>query len=160
MEERTVTIRIGEMGVVANNHGVRSVLKTTLGSCVGVILSDAARGIHGLAHVMLPEKLGADPAVGKYVDTAVPALVGEMERAGSRRDDIRAFLIGGANMFQRTEATNLPLIGEQNVKAAMELLEELGIPVVFRETGGVCGRTVTFDGSQPRIRTLTGSQAP
>ena len=162
MEERTVTIRIAEMGVVADNHTVRSVLKTTLGSCVGVILSDAARGIHGLAHIMLPEKLGADPAVGKYVDTAVPALVGQMERAGSSRKNMRAFLVGGANMFQRSESTNLPLIGERNVEAALRMLGELGIPVVFQETGGNCGRTVTFDGSeaQPRIRTLSGSGTP
>jgi chemotaxis protein CheD len=158
MDERTVTIRIAEMSVVRGDQ----TLKTTLGSCVGVILSDAVKGIHGLAHILLPEKLGDDPATGKYVDTAVPALVEKMERAGSSRKNIEAFLVGGANMFQRIESTSLPLIGERNVETTLRVLKTLGIPVVFQDTGGSCGRTVTFDGTErkPRIRTLAGSATP
>ncbi len=148
------------MSVVRNNQGTRSTLKTTLGSCVGVILSDPVKGIHGLAHIMLPERIGADPATGKYADTAVPALVAEMERAGSSRKDMEALLVGGASMFVAAESANLPRIGEKNVAMSLKILEELGIPVVYQETGGTCGRTVTFDGTEkrPQVKTLTGRE--
>jgi chemotaxis protein CheD len=142
--------------------GAPSVLKTTLGSCVGVIISDRVKGVHGLAHVMLPQRLGLDKATGKYADTAVPALVAEMEHAGSARPNMEAFLVGGASMFQSPETSVLPRIGEKNVETVLRVLRELGIPVVFQETGGTAGRTVTFDCADriPRVKTLNGvSQA-
>jgi len=53
-------------------------LKTTLGSCVGIILADRQNEVYGLAHVMLPEKSPGDQTVGKYADSAVPALASLM----------------------------------------------------------------------------------
>jgi chemotaxis protein CheD len=162
MGERIVTVRIAEMKVVRDDSNDRLLLKTTLGSCVGVILSDAVKGIHGLAHILLPERLGADAALGKYADTAVPALAEEMERAGSSRANLEAFLVGGASMFQRPPGPGLPQVGERNVEVTLRVLKRLGIPVVFQETGGTCGRTVVFDGAErkPRIKTLNGSAQP
>ncbi len=155
---RVLTIRIAEMGIVRSNGEGPAVLKTTLGSCVGVIVSDAAAGIHGMAHVMLPRRMGSDKAAGKYADTAVSALVTEMERAGSRRQDMTASIVGGARMFGQNDSSALMRIGEENTAAVLKALEDLGIPVVFRDTGGESGRTVTFDGAEgtPRVRTLAG----
>ena len=79
----TYVVKMAEISVIKNNGGsVPSNLKTTLGSCVGVILTDRKSGVHGLAHIMLPEMLKRDPAVGKYADTAIPALLGEMKKKG------------------------------------------------------------------------------
>jgi chemotaxis protein CheD len=160
-QEQTLTIRIAEMGL-ARSTGAPSILKTTLGSCVGVILSDPVNGIHGLAHVMLPERLGKDKATGKYADTAVPALVAAMERSGATRRTMEAFLVGGASMFQSPESSCLPRIGEKNVETVRRVLGELGIPIVFQETGGTAGRTVIFDCADrvPRVKTLNGVSQP
>jgi chemotaxis protein CheD len=157
-QEQTLTVRIAEIGI-ARSAGVPSILKTTLGSCVGVILSDPVNGVHGMAHVMLPERLGKDKATGKYADTAVPALVAEMERSGGARRTMEAFLVGGASMFQATETSSLPPIGEKNVATVLRVLGKLGIPVVFQDTGGTAGRTVTFDCAErvPRVKTLNGA---
>ena len=48
----TVTVKMAEMDVVTDGWS----LKTILGSCVGIILSDPDRRVSGLAHIMLPAK--------------------------------------------------------------------------------------------------------
>jgi len=161
MEERIVVIRIAEMSVVKNDEQTRHTLKTTLGSCVGVILTDPVKDIHGLAHVMLPQQLDGDQAVGKYADTAIPALVAQMEKSGSNRKDIEALLVGGASMFQSDETPALSRIGAKNVEASIRALARLGIQVVFQDTGGTRGRKVAFDGRErPEVKTIDVGKLP
>jgi len=120
-------------------------LKTTLGSCVGVVLHDRVRGLSGLAHIMLPECLRGDESVGKYADTAIPSLLAQLERRGSRRIDICAHLAGGANMFRSCQDQRIATVGEKNLLAVRRILEGLGIPIRAEHTGGEQGRTVVFD---------------
>jgi chemotaxis protein CheD len=143
---------MAEMSVVEwGGNGEESVvLKTTLGSCVGVYVMDQRAKVSGLSHIMLPRINPRDPKIGKYADTAIPTLVRKMEERGSRRQDMRACLVGGARMFAVDERTGLGAIGDMNVNASRESLARLGITVVFEETGGTRGRTVKFDN-----RTLT-----
>ena len=72
--EAVVLVRMAEMQVVKVSRQRPVVLKTTLGSCVGIILADRQNEVFGLAHVMLPEKVPDDETPGKYADSAVPAL--------------------------------------------------------------------------------------
>ena len=48
------SIRMGEMAVAIND----GVLRTLLGSCIGLVLYDRKRKVGGLAHVVLPESRG------------------------------------------------------------------------------------------------------
>ncbi len=121
------------------------VLKTTLGSCVGVVLHDGRRSVGGLAHVMLPRMGGRDTSVGKYADTAIPALVERLRGRGSRREDLKAFLAGGADMFRQATDGTIATIGAKNVEAVKQILGDLRIPIAFEDTGGDQGRTVVFD---------------
>ncbi len=130
-------------------------LKTTLGSCVGVILYDQARSISGLAHIMLPERRIDDQAIGKYADTAIPDLLAQLERRGSRRNNIRAYLAGGANMFQTSQDCRIMTVGEQNVAAVRQILGSLGIPIHCEHTGGQQGRTVVFDNHTGELEVKT-----
>lgn len=123
-------------------------LKTTLGSCVGVVLHDRGRSVGGLAHVMLPRRLGQDRSVGKYADTAVPALVERMRRFGSERRDLSAFLAGGANMFRQAADGAIATIGAHNIEAVRQILADLRIPIAFEDIGGTQGRTVIFDSAR------------
>lgn len=136
--------------MVENSHS----LKTILGSCVGVILHDPHRRISALAHVMLPRRTRGDSSVGKYADTAIPALLAMLAASGSRPSSLRAYVIGGANMFpMETEGT--VSIGDQNVAAAREVLQEMAVPIVFEETGGTRGRTVLFDNQRGEVSVRT-----
>ena len=146
MGNGTHIVKMAELSVIENNGGSSQPdLKTTLGSCVGVILTDKKSGVHGLAHIMLPEMLKRDTAVGKYADTAIPALLDKMKKKGAIKKEIRAFLLGGACMFSFTGTVGMAVIGDRNVEAAQRILGEHDIPVVFQETGGNSGRTVLFD---------------
>jgi chemotaxis protein CheD len=130
-------------------------LKTTLGSCVGVILHDRVRRLSGLAHIMLPERLRDDDSIGKYADTAIPTLLAQLEQLGSRRRDLRAYLAGGANMFQSSQDRRIATVGEKNLAAVRQILGNLGIPIQHEHTGGEQGRTVVFDGHAGELQVKT-----
>src|SRR5512134_65437 len=99
--ENVVLVRMAEIRVVKSTRESPVVLKTTLGSCVGIILADRQNDVFGLAHVMLPQKVPGDQTIGKYADSAVPALASLMaQRAGGASGRLEAFLVGGASMFE------------------------------------------------------------
>jgi len=151
MEGDVVTVKMAEMDVVADGRS----LKTILGSCVGVILRDPERRVSGLAHIMLPARRRDDEAMGKYADSAVPALLGRLATNGCRVASLRALLIGGAQMFPMGN-TGLASIGDQNVEAARKALQEKKIPIIYEDTGGSAGRSVSFNNStgEVSVRTL------
>ncbi len=146
-----MTVKMAEIVVVENSKR----LKTTLGSCVCLILHDGTKGIAGLAHIMLPERLKADEAVGKYAETAIPALLSRLLKRGGRRSGIRAYLAGGANMFRYSGDRKIATVGEKNVEACKRILEELSIPIAFEDTGGERGRTVLFENKTASIQVKT-----
>ncbi len=146
-----VLVQMAQIGMA--ERGRR--LKTTLGSCVGVVLHDQVRGLSGLAHIMLPERLRGDESIGKYADTAIPTLLARLEQLGSRRRDICAYLAGGANMFQSCQDSRLATVGEKNLAAVRQILGGLGIPIQREHTGGRQGRTVVFDGHTGELEVKT-----
>lgn len=157
MEEqvaKVLLVKMAELAVVENSR----LLKTTLGSCVGVVLHDAKRSIGGLAHIILPERLKMDASVGKYADTAIPALLSRMLKRGSRKENIRAYLSGGANMFKLSDDRKIATVGEKNIEATKRILAELQIPVTFEDTGGEEGRTIIFDNHRGEIQIKTLSK--
>ena len=133
---------MGRWGVAA----APGVLKTLLGSCVGVVLYERQIKIGGIAHIVLPDSRGATDQPGKYVDTAIVGLLAEMEQAAGRklRPKLTAKLFGGASMFQSSGPLE---IGKHNKDAAEKVLAGLGIPIVACDMGGDAGRHLTFDTS-------------
>ena len=85
MEEKIVIVKMAQMEVVKRDKKIRFMLKTTLGSCVGVVLSDSFKGIHGLAHIMLLQKIKNDDIHGKYADSAILALIKIMGQEGGKK---------------------------------------------------------------------------
>jgi len=152
MANETIQVKMAGMAVVKNSAGERVRLKTILGSCVGLIFFDEKRDMSGLAHIMLPEKLGDDRTIGKYADTAIPTLIGEMEKKGSTKKDIKAYLIGGACMFGSCEKSNIGNIGRKNSESVERILKDFNIPIVFEDIGKNYGRVVIFDCKKGRIR--------
>jgi chemotaxis protein CheD len=134
----TPTIPMGELAVAVND----GLLRTLLGSCIGLALYDQRRRVAGLAHIVLPQSRNADDPPAKYMDTAVPALCHAMERAAGGPVRPSARIAGGANMFA-TSVTET--IGKQNLAAAERLLAEWKIPLVARHCGGEQGRRMSLD---------------
>jgi chemotaxis protein CheD len=129
---------MGEMSVGGDGKSLR----TLLGSCIGLALYDRGQKIGGLAHIVLPESRGKPDQPGKFVDTAIPALIGEMQTLAGRQLRLTAILAGGANMFSSGRAV---AIGALNVQSCEQLLRQCRIPIRARHCGGEQGRRMTFD---------------
>ncbi len=118
-----------------------------LGSCVGVIIYDQMNKVGGMAHVMLPScPPGSDPKnKAKFADTAIDELTRSIIALGAKKSNLKAKLAGGAHMFSTSSQTDIMQIGARNVDMCRKLLTSSGIPLVSEDTGGTCGRTITFD---------------
>lgn len=141
----TPSIRMGEMSVTGG--GLQ--LQTLLGSCVGLALFDSRRKVGGLAHIVLPESHGRTGKPGKFVDTAIPQLIVQMNALAGMNVKPIAKLAGGASMFSTNASTQ---IGQQNIEACEILLRQLGIPILARHCGGDKGRRMLLDTSDGRVR--------
>ena len=135
-------VRMGELAVAAK--GGATLVSIGLGSCIGLALVDRARGIAGLAHVMLPAAPadGVAGTPGKFADHAVPALLKELASLGSRPGRLEAVLVGGARMFSVGSSMD---IGARNDDAARAALAAARIPVRAADTRGSTGRTIRVD---------------
>ena len=93
------------MGEIAVARG-GGVLRTLLGSCVGLALYDTRLKVAGLGHIVLPASLGRTELPGKFADTAVPAIVRQMHQlVNNQRLRPHAKIAGGANMFTSADST-------------------------------------------------------
>lgn len=144
--ERTpnAPIRMGEMSVGIDGDELR----TLLGSCIGLALYDRRRKVGGLAHIVLPNSRGNTDKPGKFVDTAIPTLIEEMQAAAGGKLNLTARMAGGASMFTTTTASG---IGQENVESCEQLLRELRIPILARHCGGEKGRRMSLDTSVGKV---------
>lgn len=137
--ERRVKVGVGDLAVVTDDATLTT---SGLGSCVAVAVYDPETGARGLLHAMLPTAGGIRtpaPRPAKYVDSGVDTLVSELESVGASRPSLRAWLVGGAEMLDITEA-----VGPRNVVQAERVLDAASIPVLARDVGDTIGRTVHF----------------
>jgi len=118
-------------------------LSTVLGSCVGVCLFDAGRGVGGMNHFLLPDSAGHARPGARFGDRAMARLLAEVLAAGAGRGGLSARVFGGACVLSAFCAGSSHL-GERNVQAALGFLEAHGIPVLECDTGGRRGRRLLF----------------
>lgn len=135
-----------------------SVLRTILGSCVGICIYDRVKKIGGMAHVLLPlsQKVQINPE--KYADTAIPLLVRELLKEGAKKENLSAKITGGASMFKFGSNIALGQIGDRNVEQTKVELQKLGIPIVVEEVGGSLGRVIDFFLTDGHMKIKAGGQ--
>lgn len=149
---KLIRVAMSGIGYAAGDE----VLETLLGSCLGVAIWCPISKRGGLAHAMLPDSLGHENMPGRFIDTAIPTMLQELEAIGAKRRCLIAKLCGGANMFQ-TQGKGLD-VGQRNHAAATELLASLRIPVQAEHIGGGAGRVIRFDVSDGSIQVQVGRQ--
>jgi chemotaxis protein CheD len=136
-----VQLHIGEYRVSRTPE----VLYTLLGSCVAVCLYDAAAGIGGMNHILLPgraEDEGRLDDVARFGQDAVELLVRALVGAGAARRRLAAKLFGGGHVIRQMDEISSP--GFRNVRFIRELMEKERIPVVTSDLGGYEARKVWF----------------
>jgi len=150
---------VGMAEVKVTRDPTESLAALGLGSCIGICAFEAAAKVAGLAHVVLPENYYKGVSCenrGKFADTAVPFLLEQMARLGANRLQIRAALVGGAQIFGGSQGGLRLDIGMRNIQAVRFNLEREAIPVVAEDTGGSFGRTVylSFPNGRVVVRTI------
>jgi chemotaxis protein CheD len=147
---REILVRVADLRAAGGD----AVLATVgLGSCVAIMLLDATAAVGGLAHVLLPSRSlsrsGENP--GRFPQTAVPALLEEMAALGADRRRLVARLVGGASMFSNLVPAGSTQMGERNLIAVREVLNQLAIPIAAEAVGGNRGRSVWFHVADGRL---------
>ena len=146
-----MSFQLVNVGIAEHRISVNSdVLRTILGSCVGIYLYDPEKKIIGLSHIMLAEKNSQEGNPGKYADTAIPLLIEEMVNAGAAEKSLVAKIVGGSTMFKMAANSMMGEIGKNNARKVKEVLAAKSIPILAEELGGDFGRTIDFfpgDGS-------------
>lgn len=151
------TVKVG-MADLNISKSPNSLTTLGLGSCVGICLYDKINKIAGLAHIMLPssKEIKNNSNKAKFADSGIDELINLMVKEGSNRNNLLAKIAGGSQMFNFNSSNDTLRIGERNIKATKEKLEELNIRIIAEDTGGNFGRTIVFssiDGSL-YIRTI------
>ncbi|MGD9947294.1 MAG: chemotaxis protein CheD [Desulfobulbus sp.] len=116
---------------------------TVLGSCVSVTLFYPKSRQGTICHAVLPS--GSEREPGKYVDQAVLYMVHFFREKQVSLSELVAKVFGGADMFpQMRGIRDNGTIGAQNIQAALNTLEQVGIPPAVVEVSGQQGRKLVF----------------
>jgi len=147
--QENVVIGIGDYAVTDDGTPLTTV---GLGSCIGIAIYDSSKKIAGLSHIMLPAIGPKKDRIGKYADTAIPALIDEMKNKGCNPIRFKAKIAGGASLFTFKDDTLQ--IGKRNAEAVLQILNDYKIHLVGKDVGGNRGRTITFfpDNEELHIR--------
>lgn len=149
MSSRTIVVGVGALAV---GTGADLLVAYGLGSCVAILLHDAAAGVVGMAHALLPVPTRAHASfpAAKYVSTGVAELLAEVVTAGGCPASLGARLVGGASMFPGLSDSGDASIGERNVAAARKALRGAGVTLLAEDVGGAHGRTIRLHASDGR----------
>lgn len=137
-----INVGVGEF--VVASHQV--ILKTILGSCVGVALYSRKDKLGGLIHILLPKINNMGTNHAKYADTGIPLLINTLkQKYGVTKNNLTARIAGGSNMFP-FKKMSLPMldIGNNNIAAVKLSLEKFGIPIIEEDVGSNHGRRIEF----------------
>jgi chemotaxis protein CheD len=127
-----------------------AILRTVLGSCVGVTFRIPRLGIAALCHPMLPAYPGGGRAIPgltagrRYVDFTIRDLARQFDALGARREEIEVKLFGGGDVLVVTNPESRPTVGRLNCEAALRVLCEEGFEVAASSLGGTCGLNIQF----------------
>jgi chemotaxis protein CheD len=140
MEFNLINVGIADYAISSSPD----ILRTILGSCVGICLYDPETRIGGMCHIMLPTLKDNSKSMKKYADSAIPMMLKDMEERGARRGAVTAKITGGAKMFTVSENSVMGEIGNNNIARVREVLKGLNIALSSEDTGGNYGRTIDF----------------
>ena len=137
-----------------------SLVTYALGSCIAVAIHDAAAGVGGLLHLMLPES-GIDRAKAEsnpymFADTGIPLLFRNAYEHGAEKRRLTVRLAGGAQVMDENGVFN---IGKRNYLAVRKILWKAGVLVSAEDVGGKVSRTVRLEVGSGKFWLRTAGEA-
>jgi Chemotaxis protein; stimulates methylation of MCP proteins len=135
-----------------------------LGSCVGVVLYDEDLKIAGMLHVLLPTPdgtgIGGQDTMTKFADPGILKLQEAVLQAGARKSRLKAKMAGGAAVLTASASGSVG-IGQRNGEECLRMLAKMQIPIMGKDLGGTCGRSLYFDPGNNilRVKKLIGGES-
>jgi chemotaxis protein CheD len=135
-----------------------TVLRTVLGSCVGVTFLIPRLGIGALCHPMMPSCPPAQRAqltkraARRYVDFAIREIANRLDSLGAVRGEAVVKLFGGNDVLMVEDSGPQKTIGRQNWEAARSVLAEEGFTVAACCLGGTTGVHISFETVHGEVR--------
>ena len=133
----THTIIGGEFAVGKDSDNIA--FKTLLGSCVAIMFYDKVAKIKGMNHFLLPTSNSTNDDM-KYGLYSVEAMLNEMYKLGSNKQNMSAKISGGADIMQLIVGSNS--IGHRNVEFAKDFCNSEGFNLISEHTRGEHGRLI------------------
>ena len=134
-----------------------AILRTILGSCVGVTFWSRKLRAGALCHGVLPSCPANWPpaeqaAAFRYVDFSIRYLAEQFDLLGARRRDLEIKLFGGADVLPVDRLrSGKPTVGAQNCASALETLAREGFVIAASDLGGQRGRRIHFHTGTGRV---------
>ena len=134
-------------------------LKTLLGSCVSVILTDPRRTVGVMCHIV---HVGHPNAANKnntaYGSVAMAEMVRRLYGVGFAPRSCQAYVFGGGNMFPKLFNTHHH-VGANNVDWVLGYLEHHKIPILQQNHGGAGYRKLlwTVGPDEPMVETISSN---
>jgi chemotaxis protein CheD len=128
-----------------------AILRTLLGSCVGIAFWVPRLGLGALYHPMLPRfpvkraSRLTRSAGCRYVDYAIRDMARQLDALGARRNEVEVKIFGGGDVLAIVDDAARPTVGRQNIEVAMKVLEEEGFRVSASSLGGKHGVNIYFN---------------
>jgi chemotaxis protein CheD len=118
-------------------------LKTLLGSCVSIILTDPRRTVGAMCHIVHVGKPNmANTRNTAYGSVAMQELFARLQHLGISPKLCQAYVYGGGNMFPHLFSKRH--VGDANVEWALAFLAEHHITVLHQDLGGHGYRKVAW----------------
>ena len=141
VSQRDTVVGVGELAISNNRNVVISTY--ALGSCVALAAYDADTKAGGIIHIMLPDsslspdKAERQPAM--FADTGIPLMLDRLSELNAERENLRAFVAGGASVIAGSDMFK---VGERNIEAVKKAVTSLAIPVIKADIGGLNNRSL------------------
>lgn len=138
------------------------ILKTVLGSCVGVTFWSKRLGAGALCHGVLPRcpKQVQGQEAYRYVDFAIRDLARRFDAMGALRRELQVKVFGGADVLPTAHNPARPTVGDQNWHTALDILRAENLAVMASDVGGTLGRSLHFETETGRVYVRRLSHLP
>ena len=150
-----LNLPIGHYIIVAkNNSEIEPAIKKLaifgLGPCIALIFCDLIQNVSAMAHILLPCNRRSSPIEypHKYANLSIKDLVAKMSEMGCQRENIKAVIIGGANIFDSSDFS----VANENIRMVKKQLKLFNIKANLEITGGNRGRVLLYDPFQNKIQ--------
>ncbi|MCP3899492.1 MAG: chemotaxis protein CheD [Desulfobacteraceae bacterium] len=137
---------VGVADMKVSNDPSDSIMTYSLGSCIGLVIYDAAAKVGGMLHYMLPEsnidKSKAQKNPFMFADTGIPRLFKGAYKFDAKKNRMKIHVFGGAQILDQKGFFN---IGKRNYMALKKMFFKNNVIIDSEQVGGEVNRTVRLE---------------